>query len=94
VLVGFERYMSFRGIGGNHCQLNVIAVPRSADTRAQREFQESAEREGFSLEEVPGPQKVCMATCICALTDSIPRPVDKAVHMHTFKCPVRYMRMI
>eukprot|EP00884_Botryococcus_braunii_P002535 jgi/Botrbrau1/12282/Bobra.0323s0022.2 len=57
VLVGFERHMTFSRAGGNHCQLNVIGIPRSAESRARKEFVAAAEKRGLIFTDVPASLK-------------------------------------
>lgn len=58
VLVGFERYMSFTAAGGNHCQVHVMGVPRSAEARAREEFLAAAERHRLAFSDIPASSKV------------------------------------
>lgn len=36
VLVAFERYMSFKKTGGNHCHVNVVPIPAKTASVAKR----------------------------------------------------------
>ena len=54
----FERFMNFRKTGGNHCQLNVIAVSAKAAAGAAATAQKAAQGHGLSLQPVPGASKV------------------------------------
>jgi len=58
VLFAFERYMTFRKSGGNHCQVNVLAVPAGAGAGAAAALQGAAEAAGFTLMPLKGPSTV------------------------------------
>jgi hypothetical protein len=60
-MVAFERYMTFRKSGGNHCHLNVLPLPAGAAAGARAAFEAAAERHGFALQPLEGPSKVCRA---------------------------------
>ena len=57
-LLVFERFMNFRKTGGNHCQLNVIAVSAKAAAGAAATAQKAAQGHGLSLQPVPRASKV------------------------------------
>ncbi|GLC41621.1 hypothetical protein PLESTB_000695700 [Pleodorina starrii] len=57
-LVAFERHLSLRSKGGNHCHINVIGVPPAAAARAGEAFRAAAARAGFpQLELLPPPTR-------------------------------------
>lgn len=51
--VGFERYMTLRKSGGNHCHVNAIAVPAMKVEIIKTAFEDIAQRHGFSLHYLP-----------------------------------------
>ena len=57
-MLAFERYMTFRKSGGNHCQLNVLPLPQSAAASARNAYEQAAARHGFALQPLEGPSKV------------------------------------
>lgn len=50
--------MQFRRAGGNHCQLNVLAIPKTVTASAASTLQGMAGKHGFSLQPVAGPSTV------------------------------------
>ncbi|KAK9811513.1 hypothetical protein WJX72_005124 [[Myrmecia] bisecta] len=52
-LVAFERYMKFLKTGGNHCHLNVMAIPTAAAAKARQAFESSAAANSFSFTALP-----------------------------------------
>ncbi|KAG2490789.1 hypothetical protein HYH03_010711 [Edaphochlamys debaryana] len=56
-LVGFERHLSLRNKGGNHCHINVIGVPPAAGRRAAEAFKSAAAKAGYQLELLPPPTR-------------------------------------
>lgn len=52
-LVGFERFLTLSGKGGNHCHINALGVSKAAAARAGDVFQDKVSQAGFSLEPVP-----------------------------------------
>ena len=54
----FERYMVFRKSGGNHAQVNAVAVPASARASAAAVLQGAAEAAGLALMPLKGPSAV------------------------------------
>jgi len=52
-LVGFERHLSLRSKGGNHCHVNVLGVSPEAAGGALKVFEEQAAAAGFDLTHVP-----------------------------------------
>jgi hypothetical protein len=56
-LVGFERFVTLRGRGGNHCHINAVSVPRDRAERAAEVFMSLAERMGLPRE-TPAPPPV------------------------------------
>lgn len=52
-LVGFERFMRLKKSGGNHCHINVIAVPTGAAKNAAAAFESAAARHGFGFTKLP-----------------------------------------
>ncbi len=54
----FERYMTFRKSGGNHCQMNVLPVATAAAADARATLQRLAAQHGLSLQSLEGPAKV------------------------------------
>lgn len=52
-LVGFERYMRLRKSGGNHCHINVIAVPLEIAKNSRQVFEDSALKHGFHFTYLP-----------------------------------------
>jgi len=54
----FERYMVFRKSGGNHAQVNAVAVPASARAGAAAVLQGAAEAAGLALMPLKGPSAV------------------------------------
>ncbi len=57
-LFAFERYMTFRKSGGNHCQLNVLPVSAAAAASARADVQRLAHDHGVPLQPLDGPSKV------------------------------------
>lgn len=57
-IFAFERFMQFRRAGGNHCQLNVLAIPKTVTASAASTLQGMAGKHGFSLQPVAGPSTV------------------------------------
>ncbi len=55
VLVAFERYLSLRKSGGNHCHVNVMGVSAAAGAGARQAFQQAAQAAGYTLTPVPEP---------------------------------------
>jgi len=51
-LVGFERHMQLRRMGGNHCHLNMVPISARAAAGARDEFERAAQQDGFSLQHV------------------------------------------
>jgi diadenosine tetraphosphate (Ap4A) HIT family hydrolase len=49
-LVGFERFMRLRKIGGNHCHINLVPISKAASASARQCFEETAAQDGFSLD--------------------------------------------
>lgn len=60
-LFAFERYMVFRKSGGNHCQVNALAVPAAAAEGAADVLTRAAEAAGFALMPLKGPHEVCLS---------------------------------
>ncbi|CAL8469438.1 g8979 [Coccomyxa elongata] len=56
-LFAFERYMTFRKSGGNHCQLNVLPVSAAAAASARADVQRLARDHGVPLQPLDGPSK-------------------------------------
>ncbi|KXZ54774.1 hypothetical protein GPECTOR_4g844 [Gonium pectorale] len=54
-LVAFERHLSLRNKGGNHCHVNVLAVTPAAGARAAGAFRAAASAVGYQLELLPPP---------------------------------------
>ena len=52
-LVGFERFMRLKKSGGNHCHINVIAVPTAAGKNAATAFENAAAKHGFGFTRLP-----------------------------------------
>jgi len=48
-LVGFERFMRLRRMGGNHCHINLVPVDKERAALARGAFEEAAQGDGFSL---------------------------------------------
>ncbi|KAF5835451.1 CwfJ C-terminus 1-domain-containing protein-like protein [Dunaliella salina] len=65
-LVGFERHLALKKAGGNHCHVNVIAVPSSAAKRAKQAFQQATESAGFNLKVLPPTSGTTMAGALAA----------------------------
>ena len=63
-MLAFERYMTFRKSGGNHCQLNVLPLPAGAAAGARGAFEQAAARHGLALQPLEGPAKVHAADCV------------------------------
>ena len=57
-LFAFERYMTFRKSGGNHCQLNVFPVSATAAASARADVERLARDHGVPLQPLDGPSKV------------------------------------
>ncbi|MEW5297133.1 MAG: hypothetical protein WDW36_000361 [Sanguina aurantia] len=57
-LVAFERHLALRKSGGNHCHINVIAIPPSAAAGARAAFETAAKTAGFELTHVPASSEV------------------------------------
>lgn len=51
-VVAFERHVTLKRIGGNHCHINVVGVPRAAAGKAREAFQSHARASGFELQYV------------------------------------------
>jgi hypothetical protein len=54
-LVGFERFVTLRGRGGNHCHVNAVSVPRARAGGAAEVFMSLAEQMGLPRE-TPAPE--------------------------------------
>lgn len=54
----FERYMTFRKSGGNHCQINVLPVAAAAAADARATLQRLTAQHGLPLQPLEGPSKV------------------------------------
>ena len=52
--------MVFRKSGGNHCQVNALAVPAAAAEGAADALTRAAEAAGFALMPLKGPHEVCL----------------------------------
>lgn len=61
-LFAFERFMRFRKAGGNHCQINALAIPAQAAKDAASTLQRMAGQHSFHLEPLSGPTSVCLCT--------------------------------
>lgn len=59
--------MNFRKSGGNHCQLNVVPVSRSAAATAASALEATAKEQGVPLQPLDGPSKVCVYSCVRGL---------------------------
>lgn len=57
-LLAFERYLTMRGRGGNHMQLNAVAIPASAAKTSKEQLLELAKEFGVPLKPLEGPAKV------------------------------------
>ena len=57
-LFAFERYMTFRKSGGNHCQLNVLPIASKAAESARSTVEQLARDHGIPLQPLDGPSKV------------------------------------
>ncbi|PNW80996.1 hypothetical protein CHLRE_07g338700v5 [Chlamydomonas reinhardtii] len=56
-LVAFERHLSLRNKGGNHCHINVLGVTPEAGRRAGEAFRSAAAAAGYQLEHIPAPPR-------------------------------------
>ncbi|EFJ41492.1 hypothetical protein VOLCADRAFT_98560 [Volvox carteri f. nagariensis] len=56
-LVAFERHLSLRNKGGNHCHINVLGVTPAAGRRAGEAFNAAAAAAGYKLELLPPPTR-------------------------------------
>ncbi|KAG2442256.1 hypothetical protein HYH02_009740 [Chlamydomonas schloesseri] len=56
-LVAFERHLSLRNKGGNHCHINVLGVTPAAGRRAAEAFRAAASAAGYKLEHIPAPPR-------------------------------------
>ena len=81
-IVAFERYMTFRKSGGNHCQINVLPVPRAAATRAEAAFQTAASTAGITLVCLPPGPKVCTALPVQPYCGTEPRKKGQIACSH------------
>ena len=57
-LFAFERYMTFRKSGGNHCQFNILPVSSKAAAGARDTVERLARDHGVPLQPLDGPSKV------------------------------------
>ena len=49
-MVGFERFMRLRRMGGNHCHINLVPISKAAAESARGTFEEMAKQDGFTLD--------------------------------------------
>ena len=54
-LVCFERFLSLRGKGGNHCHINCLPVPADEAASVRQVFETKAAKAGFKFEAVLPP---------------------------------------
>ena len=56
-LVAFERFMRLKKSGGNHCHINVLAIPPTSASRAEQTFASIAATHGFDFVKLPASLK-------------------------------------